>query len=64
MELKDIKTLPEVARKYDIPAVTLKKRLGYKSYNMVEGIDYRRLGPRLPILLSPDGVKKIIESHR
>ncbi|WP_406762380.1 hypothetical protein [Candidatus Clostridium helianthi] len=29
---------------------------------MQEGIEYRRLGERQPILLSPEGVKKIVKS--
>lgn len=64
MELKDIMTLSEVSEKYGIKRETLKKRLGYKSYNLVEGIDYKYLGPRMPVLLSPEGVKKIIKSNR
>ena len=44
MELKDIKTLTEVAKEYNIPPVTLRKRLDYKSYNLIEGIDFKKIG--------------------
>lgn len=61
MKLKDIKTLREVALENGILAVTLKKRLEYKSFNMIEGEDYKKLGERQPILLSPRGIKKILK---
>jgi predicted DNA-binding protein YlxM (UPF0122 family) len=58
MELKDIKTIQEVADEYNISRQTLHGRLK----NLQEGIEYRRLGERQPILLSPEGVKKIVKS--
>lgn len=61
MKLSDIKTLQEVSREYNIPFPTLQTRLTLKSFNMIEGIDYRKLGKRLPTLLSPTGIKKIIK---
>lgn len=64
MELKDIKTLTEVAEEYNIPPVTLRKRLDYKSYNLIEGIDFKKLGARMPILLSPSGIEKIIKKSK
>lgn len=60
MELKDIKTLQEVAREYNIPFPTLQTRLNSKKTQLIEGIDYKRLGVRLPTLLSPSGIEKII----
>ncbi|WP_035790252.1 hypothetical protein [Clostridium beijerinckii] len=58
MELKDIKTIQEVADEYNISRQTLHGRLK----NLQEGIEYRKLGERQPILLSPEGVKKIVKS--
>lgn len=60
MKLSDIKTLQEVARETGIPVRTLQDRLILKSLNMIEGEDYKKLGVRLPTLLSPQGVEKII----
>lgn len=59
LKLSDIKTLQEVALEYNIPVPTLKTRLTLKSYNMIEGEDYRRMGKGQSILLSPEGVNKI-----
>jgi len=59
MKLSDIKTLQEVARDYNISFHTLQTRLSSKSLNMIEGIDYKKLGQRLPTLLSPEGIEKI-----
>lgn len=64
MDLKDIKTLSDVSKEYDIPVITLKKRLELESYNMIEGVDYKKLGARMPTLLSPSGVNKIVQNHR
>lgn len=61
MKLNDIKTLQEVARETGIPVRTLQDRLSLKSLNMIEGEDYRKLGVRLPTLLSPQGIEKIIK---
>ena len=60
MKLSDIKTLQDVARKTGIPVRTLQDRLDLKSLAMIEGKDYKKLGPRLPTLLSPEGVNKIL----
>ena len=62
MQLTDIKTLKEVSMEYNILVVTLKKRLKYKKFDMVEGVDYKNLGARQPTLLSPGGVAKITRS--
>lgn len=59
MKLSEIKTLQEIARETGIPVRTLQDRLILKSLNMIEGEDYKKLGVRLPTLLSPEGVKKI-----
>lgn len=56
MNLKDIKTLQEVARENNIPFATLQSRLK----KLEEGEDYKRLGKRLPTLLSKSGVEKIL----
>ena len=63
MELKDIKTLQEVSREYNIPFPTLQTRLKLSSFGLVEDVDYKKLGKRLPTLLSPIGVSKIIKSN-
>lgn len=59
MNLNDIKTLQEVAREYNIPFPTLQTRLKSEKLGLIEGIDYKRLGMRLPTLLSPSGIAKI-----
>ena len=59
MKLSDIKTLKEISDQYNIPVVTLKKRINYKSFEMIEGIDYKSLGERQATLLSPEGIEKI-----
>lgn len=59
MKLSDIKTIQDVALEYDIPVATLKTRLTLKSFNMIEGEDFRRMGKGQGVLLSPKGVKKI-----
>lgn len=59
LKLSDIKTLQEVARETQIPVRTLQDRLSLKSFNMIEGEDYKKLGLRQPTLLSPQGVEKI-----
>ncbi|MCB2300422.1 hypothetical protein [Clostridium tagluense] len=60
MKLSDIKTLKEISDQYNIPVVTLKKRVKLKSLGMIENEDYRSLGERQAMILSPEGVKKII----
>lgn len=58
MELKDIKTLGEVAREYNISLQTLHSRLK----NLTENIDYRKIeGLRQPIILTPTGIKKLVK---
>lgn len=59
MELKDIKTLREVAEQSAISYETLKARLKLKSLNLVENVDYKKLGPRMPTILGPSGIDKI-----
>lgn len=61
MELKDIKTLQEVSRMYNIPFRTLQSRLEAASFGLIENVDYKKLGKRQPTLLSPSGVEKIIK---
>lgn len=62
MILDDIKTLQDVAREYDIPFPTLQTRLNSEKLGLIEGIDYKRLGMRLPTLLSPTGIAKITKN--
>lgn len=62
MELKDVMTLQEVAREYNIPFPTLQTRLKSENLALVEGIDYKKLGMRLPTLLSPSGIAKITKN--
>ena len=59
MELKDIKTIKEVSELYNIPVITLKKRINLKSFNMIHDVDYKILGDRQSTLLSPSGVLKL-----
>jgi hypothetical protein len=54
MQLKDIKTLAQVARESGVHIQTLHSRLK----NLDEG-EYMKLGERMPILLSPEGVKRL-----
>ena len=61
MKLSDIKTLKQISDQYNIPVVTLKKRLKLKSFNMIKDEDYRSLGERQATILSPEGVKKILK---
>jgi hypothetical protein len=56
IQLKDIQTLAEVSRIYGISKVTLIHRLD----KLEEGKDYRKLGERQSILLTPTAVEKII----
>lgn len=60
MKLYDIKTLRDIARETGISVKTLSTRLTLKSFDMIEGEDYKRLGERQPIILSPKGIKKIL----
>lgn len=62
LKLSDIKTLREVSEETGIYIKTLLKRIDLKSYNMIEGIDFRKLGKRQPIILSPEGIKKITKN--
>lgn len=64
MRLSDIKTLQEVSREYLIPFPTLQTRLELKSFGLIEGVDYKKLGKRLPTLLSPSGIKKITKGRK
>ena len=59
MKLSDIKTLREVAEQSAVPYQTLKSRLKLKSLELVEGSDYKKLGARMPTILSPSGILKI-----
>jgi hypothetical protein len=41
--------------------LTLQDRLDLKNLNMIESKDYKKLRQRLPTLLSPEDVKKVIK---
>lgn len=60
MDLKDIVTLRDIAKKTGIEIRTLQQRLDLPGFNMVEGEDFRRLGQGQSTILTPKGVKKII----
>jgi hypothetical protein len=62
MKLSDIKTLHEVSLQYNIPVATLKTRLTLPNFEMIENVDFRRMGKGQGVLFSPEGVKKIIKS--
>lgn len=59
MKISDIKTLKEVSLEYKIPTTTLLTRINLKSFGMIKDIDYKKMGARQGVLLSPQGVKKI-----
>lgn len=59
LTLESVTTLQEVSREYNIPPTTLRTRIELKNFDMIEGEDYKKLGERMPTLLSPSGVKKI-----
>ena len=60
MKLSDIKTLNDIATENNISVKTLQGRLNLKSLDMIEGEDYKKLGKRMPTLLSPQGIEKIL----
>ncbi len=60
MDLKDIVTLRDVAKKTGIEIRTLQQRLDLPGFNMVEGEDFRRLGQGQSTILTVKGAKKII----
>ncbi|WP_307993082.1 hypothetical protein [uncultured Clostridium sp.] len=57
MDLKDIKTLRQVSKEYNIPITTLQSRLIY----LIENVDYKKLGAGQGTILSPEGIEKIIQ---
>lgn len=59
MFLNDIKTLQDISKEIGISVKTLQGRLALKSFNMIEGEDYKKLGERQPTIFSNIGVKKI-----
>ena len=61
MKLSDIKTLQDVAKEYDISFHTLQTRLKSKKFDLIENEDYRKMGKGQSILMSPEGVKKIVK---
>jgi hypothetical protein len=54
-------TLADLAEKTGLSTDTLRSRLTYKKFNMVEELDFIRLGERMPTLLSNAGVQKILQ---
>lgn len=64
MKISDIKTIQEVSVEYKIPVSTLKTRLKLSNFNMIENVDFRRMGKGQNVLLTPLGVTKIIKSRR
>ena len=61
MELKDIYTLKDISKRYDIPLPTLKTRLQSKHRGLKKDIDYRKIGDKNIIIFSPQGVEKMIK---
>ena len=59
MQLKDIKTINEVAIENNVNRQTLLSRID--ALDLEEGVEIKKLGRRMPILLSPEGVKKILK---
>lgn len=62
MKISDIKTIQEVSVEYKIPVSTLKTRLKLSNFNMIENVDFRRMGKGQGVLLTPKGVVKIIKT--
>jgi len=62
MKLSDIKTIQEVSLEYNIPVPTLKTRLNLTSFDLIENVDFKRMGKGQGVLLSPSGVKKITKT--
>lgn len=62
MKLSEIKTLQEVSIEYEIPVSTLKTRLTLTSFELIESVDFRRMGKGQGVLLSPIGVEKITKT--
>jgi len=63
MKLSDIKTIQEVSLEYNIPVSTLKTRLTLTSFDLIENVDFKRMGKGQSILLSPLGVEKITKTR-
>ena len=64
MKLTDIKTIHEVSKEFNIPVPTLNARLKLTSFDLIENVDFRRMGKGQGVLLSPIGVEKIIKIKR
>jgi len=64
MNLSEIKTLQDVASEYKISVNTLQQRLTAPKSALIENVDYKKLGNRMPTILSPEGVQKIIVRYR
>ncbi|MEG0297651.1 MAG: hypothetical protein RR620_13105 [Clostridium sp.] len=63
MNISEVKTLNEVSEEYGIKIITLKKRLELKSFGLIDGEDYKKLGHRQATILSPSGVEKITKER-
>lgn len=63
MNLKDIKTLSEIHQETGIGIKTLYKRLEklIEEGELVEDTHYKKLGKRMPVILSKEGVEKIVK---
>jgi hypothetical protein len=58
MEIKDIKTLKEVSEESGINVKTLMLRFNTAAgKEIIENVDYKKLGHRQPILLTPNAIK-------
>jgi len=56
--VKDYKLLTEISHSNEISVQTLHSRI--KNRQLIDGEDYRSLGERRGVLLSPEGIKKIL----
>lgn len=62
IKLRDITTIQEVSSLYNVPVSTLKTRLELKNFEMIQDLDFKRMGKGQGTLLTPNGVKKILKS--
>ena len=60
--LNEITTIREVSEEHDIPIPTLK--VWVRSGTLIEGVDYKSMGGKAPILLTPSGVKKLLNKRK
>jgi hypothetical protein len=64
--MTEIFTIADIEKNYNIHRQTLHSRFNklIDSNELIEGVDYRKLGVRMPDLLTPSGVEKLIKLSR